>query len=202
MFLYTSCQAADSWESPQAWQELHRKMTESQITDLLGSPKQTETVGTNLVWYYQDVPRQRDGRIIWRPKTAFVHFKQIAVNGETVFMLYGWKPPHIEHVLPPSPPEDKISPNNPLDQLEQIEKVYMEQLQLADPENFNAPTPAPAQPATKRQPVIPPAGLNTLSKAFNQIPRQWVLIGIGGICFITALIIIWPHRQKRRKFGE
>jgi outer membrane protein assembly factor BamE (lipoprotein component of BamABCDE complex) len=193
--------AAKSEEPPSAWQKLQRKMTESQVSDLLGSPKETETVGANLIWYYQDVPRQRDGQIIWRPKTAFVHFKQFALNGENVFMLYGWKPPHIEDVPPPPPPtEDKISLDNPLAQLEQIEKVYMEQLQLADPENFNTPVPAPALPAPKRQPTAPSPGLNILIQAFNKIPRQWVLTGIGGICFITALTLLWPRRRKRKRY--
>jgi outer membrane protein assembly factor BamE (lipoprotein component of BamABCDE complex) len=199
LLICSAALSADLWESPQAWQVLHRKMTESQVADLLGSPKKTETVGHNLVWYYQDTPRQNDGQIIWRPKTAFVHFKQIAIHGESVFMLYGWKPPHVEKTTPPSPPaEDKISPNNPLAQLEQIEKVYMEQLQLADPENFNPPAPA-QQPVPKRQSQKPPAapGLS-LSQLFNKLPRQWVLTGIGGICLITALFILWPRGRRRR----
>jgi outer membrane protein assembly factor BamE (lipoprotein component of BamABCDE complex) len=194
LLLCTTVNAADLWESPQAWQELHRKMTESQVADLLGNPKETETVGHNLVWYYQDVPRQNDGQIIWRPKAAFVHFKQIAINGESIFMLYGWKPPHIEKTPPPPPPaEDIISPNNPLAQLEQIEKVYMEQLQLADPENFSAPTQSSPQRQSPKPPAAP--GL-PLSQLFNKLPRQWVLVGIGGICFVTALAILWPRKRR------
>jgi hypothetical protein len=195
---WTAAASADVWESPQAWENLRRKMTESQVADLLGNPKDTETVGHSLVWYYQDVPKIRDGQITWRPKTAFVHFKQITLNGQNVFMLYGWKPPPFEPPPPPPPPvEDSISPDNPLAQLEQIERVYMEQLQLADPENFNAPTPT--QSAPKRQLPAPSVGLNTLSQLFDKLPRQWVLIGIGGICFITALVILWPRRRKRRR---
>jgi outer membrane protein assembly factor BamE (lipoprotein component of BamABCDE complex) len=186
------------WESPQAWKELRRKMTESQVTDLLGSPKETETVGQSVVWYYQDVPKQNDGQITWRPKTAFVHFKQFAINGETVVMLYGWKPPQLKEVQPPPQTiEDKISPDNPLAQLEQIEKIYMEQLQLADPENVNSPTPA--QPAPQRQsPKSPAAPGLSLSELFNKLPRQWVLVGIGGICVVTALFILWPRRRRRK----
>lgn len=182
-------------------------MTESQVKDLLGSPKETETVGHNLVWYYQDVPRLRDGQIIWRPKTAFIHFKQITVNEENLFMLYGWKPPHVEKTPPtPTPAEDKISPNNPLAQLEQIERMYMEQLHLADPENFNAPAPA-QQPSPQRQSPKPPAAQGlSLPELFNKLPRQWVLTGIGIICAITALIILWPrkrrHKRKRYDFTQ
>jgi hypothetical protein len=200
LLLCAVAQSADLWESPQSWKDLHRKMTEPQVSELLGKPKDTETVGQNLIWYYQDVPQLRDGQVIWRPKTAFVHFKQFALNGENVFMLYGWKPPHIEDVPPPPPPaEDKIMPDNPLAQLEQIERVYMEQLQLADPENFNAPTPTQARPAPERKPANSSPGLNILIQAFNKIPRQWVLTGVGGICFITTLALLWPRRCKRKR---
>jgi outer membrane protein assembly factor BamE (lipoprotein component of BamABCDE complex) len=194
--LWSTVNAADFWESPQAGQELHRKMTESQVEDLLGSPKETETVGTIVVWYYQDVPRRRDGQIIWRPKSAFLRFKQITLDGENSVRLYGWKPPHFEQTPPPPPAEDIISPNNPLAQLEQIEKVYMEQLHLADPENFSAPT----QSSPQRQSPNPPAapGLS-LPELFNKLPRQWVLTAIAAICLITALIILWPHSRKHKR---
>jgi outer membrane protein assembly factor BamE (lipoprotein component of BamABCDE complex) len=192
LLLCTTTWSAGLWESPQAWKDLHRKMTESQVTSLLGSPKETETVGVNLVWYYQDVPRQKDGQAIWRPKTAFVHFKQIAINGENLFMLYGWKPPYFEQAPPPPLAEDTISPDNPLAQLEQIERVYMEQLQLADPENFNAPTPTQPSPN-------PPAALGlSLPELFNKCPRQWVFIGVGSIFFVTTLALLWPRRHRRR----
>jgi outer membrane protein assembly factor BamE (lipoprotein component of BamABCDE complex) len=201
LFICVTAQAAQVWESPQAWKDLRRKMTESQVDDLLGSPKEIETVGQNRVWYYQDVPKQKDGQVIWRPKTAFVHFKQVSMNGQEILLLVGWKPPVFKEVQPtPQPAEDKILPDNPLAQLEQIEKVYMEQLQLIDSESSGSPAPNPAQPSPRQQSPGPPAGPGlSLSELFNKLPRQWVLIGIGGSCFVTALAILWPSGRKRKR---
>lgn len=178
-------------QPPQPWQQLQRKMTESQVADLLGNPNKTETVGRNLVWYYQDTPRQRDGQIVWRPKTGFVHFKQIAIDGQDIFMLYGWKPPHPEDAPPTTPPtlEDKISPDNPLAQLEQIEKVYMEQLQTLDSEQLDSHSPG-------QHPAAP--GLS-IPQLFNKIPRRWLFGAAAGICLATILFILRPRRQKPKR---
>jgi hypothetical protein len=184
------------WRSPMAWRQLAKKMTEPQIAALLGQPQEKETVEPFEVWYYQDSPKRENGRIIWRPKTALVRFKQVPVDGQQVYLLLDWKPPLWREVAAKpmeaneqtAAPAEPIQPAKPAPAPAKVE-VNVPVIQVQAP----PPVRPEPKPDTSWQ-----GQLDTAKKWFKTVPRKWLWIGGGVLLFILYGIFKPDPRYKPR----
>lgn len=193
MFCGIFCQAKDLWKNPQAWQQLDKKMTELQVTGLLGEPLDKETIDSFEVWYYHEAPQRTDGRITWRPKTGFVRFKKVPVDAREVSLLLDWKLPLWKDV--PMPVAEVNLPAEPIMPIAQEEPEK-------EPVKTEVNLPQPPQPAAPPQPEVknetswqdlPSAVVNW----FKSIPRIWLWIG-GGVAAFIIFAILKPDPRYRR----
>jgi hypothetical protein len=188
------CQAKELWKNPQAWQQLNKKMTVLQVTELLGEPLDKEKVDPSEVWYYHQAPLRTDGRITWRPKNGFVRFKKVPIDGQEAFLLLDWKLPLWRDVPMPPPEVNELAISVvPIAPVESEKEPVKTEVNLPPPPQQLAPAPAPQpKPQTSWQ-DMPTAALNWL----KSIPRIWLLIGGGVIAFIIYVIFFKPDPAYR-----
>lgn len=184
------------WKSPRAWRQLAKKMTESQIVALLGQPQEKETVEQFEVWYYQEATKRENGQIVWRPKTGLVRFKQVAIEGQEVYLLLDWKPPLWREVamMPMEVNEPTAAPVKPIQPAEPEEKPAAK-VEVNEPV-IQAQTPPPPPPEPKPDTSLQ-GRLDTAKKWFKTVPRKWLWIGGGVAAFIIYAILKPDPRYKK-----
>jgi outer membrane protein assembly factor BamE (lipoprotein component of BamABCDE complex) len=97
VLLFAVCAAqskeAEKWTDFRSWAALRRDMTESQVINLLGQPKETTTSQTDStnIWYYQQIPLEQTYKLC----DGCVVFKK---NSAGTYILYRWKDPDWQQV--------------------------------------------------------------------------------------------------------
>lgn len=190
------CMAKDLWKFPAAWKQLDKKMTESQVAGLLGEPVEKETIEPLQVWYYQGAPTWENGRITLRPKTGFVRFKQVMIDGQQTYLLLDWKVPLWREVaaMPAEVNEPTAVPIEPIQPVEPVKEEVVKTEVNQPVIQPVAPAPAPA-PEPKTDFSL--EGMwSTVVKWFKSIPRIWLIIGGIVIAFIIFAILKPDPRYK------
>jgi hypothetical protein len=78
------------WQVQDYWGTLEVKMTEAVVLDLLGEPREKETVKNCQIWYYQAVPQRADDAAVSRPESGFVRFRM----NDSACLLFDWRVPN------------------------------------------------------------------------------------------------------------
>jgi len=89
----TRTKPPEKWTDQEAWGKLKKGMTEQQVVEILGKPKQKIQRGA-MKWYYQEAPRE----IHSEPTHGFVRFFQTENSSTISWYLYDWQEPHWERV--------------------------------------------------------------------------------------------------------
>ena len=154
------CIGWTDWKIPASWQKLQPKMTDQQVTALLGKPMDVENSDTSQVWYYQSRPVYNEDRIIERPKFGFVRFKKRITDGQETYILAAWKEPDWPNVpktapaLLPAVTETAPQNTDPQTSKTAIQRAGPGISKSNPPPGINPPAPLP--PA-KNAPVVKPS---------------------------------------------
>lgn len=79
---------SEKWTSRKAWDELKIEMSESQVVELLGEPREKVTGPRSCTWYYQQVPAENEP-----PFSGSVKLKKVRVNGLVSLEVFDYEEP-------------------------------------------------------------------------------------------------------------
>jgi len=84
---------AEKWTDFRSWAALRSDMTESQVINLLGQPKETTTSQTDStnIWYYQQIPQE----VTYKLCDGCVVFRKDSTG---TYILYRWRDPNWKQV--------------------------------------------------------------------------------------------------------
>lgn len=86
------CAAGESiekWAVQKYWDMLEVKKTDAVVIELLGRPREIETVNNTQIWYYQQAPQRQEGAVVSRPRCGLLRFR----SNDSVCLLIDWKEP-------------------------------------------------------------------------------------------------------------
>lgn len=79
----------EKWTKREAWNKLEEGMTEQQVIELLGKPKQ-KIRRSVMMWYYQESPREMSTE----PDYGFVKFQNRGSHSDPEWYVLDWKEPY------------------------------------------------------------------------------------------------------------
>lgn len=79
----------EKWTNQESWQKLEKGMTDAQVTELFGKPKQVIRRAV-MRWDYQESPRE----IGTEPKWGFILFENKGTHKDPKWFVRDWEEPN------------------------------------------------------------------------------------------------------------
>ncbi len=94
-------QKVDKWNQGERWRpKLKIILTDRDVFEILGQPKDTELIRRIMTWYFQDPIERIDAKVTYRPECGIVKFtsKRLRGSRQPVFLVSDWKEPDWEQL--------------------------------------------------------------------------------------------------------
>jgi hypothetical protein len=94
-------QKTDKWNQVELWRhKLKTNMTDRDVFEILGQPKDTELIRRIMTWYFQEPVERIDAKVTYRPECGIVKFtsKRLRGSRQPVFLVSDWKEPDWEQL--------------------------------------------------------------------------------------------------------
>lgn len=94
-------QKADKWNQVELWRhKLKIDMTDRDVFEILGQPKDRELIRRIMTWYFQEPVERIDAKVTNRPQCGIVKFRSTRLRNsrQPVFLVFDWKEPDWEQL--------------------------------------------------------------------------------------------------------
>ncbi len=94
-------QKADKWNQVELWRhKLKINMSERDVFEILGQPKDSEIIRRIMTWYFQEPIERIDAKVTNRPECGIVKFKSTRLRNsrQPVLLVFDWKEPDWEQL--------------------------------------------------------------------------------------------------------
>jgi hypothetical protein len=94
-------QKADKWNQVELWRhKLKINMSDRDVFEILGQPKDRELIRRIMTWYFQDPIERIDAKVTNRPECGIVKFRSTRLRNsrQPVFLVFDWKEPDWEQL--------------------------------------------------------------------------------------------------------
>ena len=94
-------QKAEKWDQVELWRhKLKINMSDRDVFEILGQPKDRELIRRIMTWYFQDPIERIDAKVTNRPECGIVKFRSTRLRNsrQPVFLVFDWKEPDWEQL--------------------------------------------------------------------------------------------------------